>query len=126
MIDKDISQYLSLEQRARNLFGENYDLENCVEELRQFRKLGFEPKQVGKLHDLYVRAHRAAVRNAIKADEYMEIGTLRDLQKAMNKQNRKPVKDPYGTSYIWEAGYCPVCGCGVTACLLYTSPSPRD
>lgn len=115
MIEKDISQYLSLEQRARNLFGENYDLENCVEELRQFRKLGLEPKQVGKLHDLYVRAHRAAVRNAIKADEYMEIGTLRDLQKAMNKQNRKPVKDPYGTSYIWEAGYCPVCGCGVTA-----------
>lgn len=115
MIDKDISQYLSLEQRARNLFGENYDLENCVEELRQFRKLGLEPKQVGKLHDLYVRAHRAAVRNAIKADEYMGIGTLRDLQKAMNKQNRKPVKDPYETSYIWKAGYCPVCGCGVTA-----------
>ena len=115
MIDKDISQYLALEQRARNLFGENYDLESCVEELRQFRKLGLEPKQVGKLHDLYVRAHRAAVRNAIKADEYMGIGTLRDLQKAMNKQNRKPVKDPYGTSYIWKAGYCPVCGCGVTA-----------
>lgn len=115
MIDKDISQYLALEQRARNLFGENYDLESCVEELRQYRKLGLEPKQVGKLHDLYVRAHRAAVRNAIKADEYMGIGTLRDLQKAMNKQNRKPVKDPYGTSYIWKAGYCPVCGCGVTA-----------
>lgn len=115
MIDKDISQYLSLEQRARNLFGENYDLENCVEELRQYRKLGLEPKQVGKLHDLYVRAHRAAVRNAIKADKYMGIGTLRDLQKAMNKQNRKPVKDPYETSYIWKAGYCPVCGCGVTA-----------
>lgn len=115
MIDKDISQYLALEQRARNLFGENYDLESCVEELRQYRKLGLEPKQVGKLHDLYVRAHRAAVRNAIKADEYMGIGTLRDLQKAMNKQNRKPVKDPYETSYIWKAGYCPVCGCGVTA-----------
>ena len=115
MIDKDISQYLALEQRARNLFGENDDLESCVEELRQYRKLGLEPKQVGKLHDLYVRAHRAAVRNAIKADEYMGIGTLRDLQKAMNKQNRKPVKDPYGTSYIWKAGYCPVCGCGVTA-----------
>ena len=39
MIEKDISQYLSLEQRARNLFGENYDLENCVEELRQYRRL---------------------------------------------------------------------------------------
>ena len=119
MIDKDISQYLALEQRARNLFGENYDLESCVEELRQYRKLGLEPTQVGKLHDLYVRANRAAVRNAIKADEYIGIGTLRDLQKAMNKQNRKPVKDPYGTSYIWKAGYCPVCGCGVTAIWNY-------
>lgn len=34
---------------------------------------------------------------------------------AVRKQIRKPVKNPYGTSYIWKAGYCPVCGCGVTA-----------
>ena len=39
MIDKDISQYLSLEQRARNLFGV-YDLEDCVEELRLYRQIG--------------------------------------------------------------------------------------
>ncbi len=30
---------------------------------------------------------------------------------AVRKQIRKPVKNPYGTSYIWKAGYCPVCGC---------------
>lgn len=40
MIDKDISQYSSLEQRARNLFGENYDLESCVEELRLYKQIG--------------------------------------------------------------------------------------
>lgn len=40
MNDKDLSQYLSLEQRVRNLFGENYDLENCIEELRQYRSIG--------------------------------------------------------------------------------------
>lgn len=34
---------------------------------------------------------------------------------AVSKQIRKPVKNLYGTSYIWKAGYCPVCGCGVTA-----------
>lgn len=32
-----LSIYESLEQRAKNLFGENCDLESCVEELRKYR-----------------------------------------------------------------------------------------
>ena len=47
--------------------------------------------------------------------EYRAIGTVEECRAAIEKQRRKPVKDPYGTSYIWKAGYCPVCGCGVTA-----------
>ena len=47
--------------------------------------------------------------------EYRAIGTVEECRAAMEKQRRKLVKDPYGTSYIWKAGYCPVCGCGVTA-----------
>ena len=47
--------------------------------------------------------------------EYEEIGTVKECREAMEKQKRKLVKNPYGTSYIWKAGYCPVCGCGVTA-----------
>ena len=134
MIDKDISQYLSLEQRARNLFGENYDLENCVEELRQYRRLTDRVKAIygdqmtlKDMVDVMERIIREPDRKdpinariltydeAAMWDEYRKIGTVEECQTAMKKQNRKPVKDPYGTSYIWKAGYCPVCGCGVTA-----------
>lgn len=113
MIDKDISQYLSLEDRARNLFGV-YDLEDCVEELRQYRKLGLAPSQVEKLHSLYVRAHRAAVRNAIKADEYMEIGTLEECRSAIEKQKAK-TPDFEGDGYsdgelVYDTWICPGCG----------------
>lgn len=52
---------------------------------------------------------------SLRLGEYMAIGTPEECREAMEKQNRKPVKDPYGTRYIWKAGYCPVCGCGVTA-----------
>lgn len=31
-----LSQYEALEQRAKNLFGESWDLESCVEQLRQW------------------------------------------------------------------------------------------
>lgn len=46
---------------------------------------------------------------------YRKIGTPEECREAMEKKKRKLVKNPYGTSYIWKAGYCPVCGCGVTA-----------
>ena len=108
MIEKDISQYLSLEQRARNLFGENYDLENCVEELRQYRNTTLSPEQVRTLQKRFLDV-------SLRLGEYMEIGTPEECRAAMEKQKRKLVKNPYGTSYIWKAGYCPVCGCGVTA-----------
>lgn len=108
MIEKDISQYLSLEQRARNLFGENYDLENCVEELRQYRNTTLSPEQVRTLQKRFLDV-------SIRLGEYMAIGTPEECREAMEKQKRKLVKNPYGTSYIWKAGYCPVCGCGVTA-----------
>jgi len=52
---------------------------------------------------------------SIRLGEYMAIGTPEECREAMEKQKRKLVKNPYGTSYIWKAGYCPVCGCGVTA-----------
>lgn len=108
MIEKDISQYLSLEQRARNLFGENYDLENCVEELRQYRNTTLSPEQVRTLQKRFLDV-------SFRLGEYMAIGTPEECREAMEKQKRKLVKNPYETSYIWKSGYCPVCGCGVTA-----------
>ena len=57
-----------------------------------------------------------AVRTAIEhVKQYRQIGTVEECRAAMEKQRRKIVKDMYGTSYIWKSGYCPVCGCGVTA-----------
>lgn len=85
MIDKDISQYLSLEQRARNLFGENYDLENCVEELRQYRNTTLSPEQVRVLQDRFVDV-------SIRPGEYMAIGTPEECREAVTKQiSRHPV-----------------------------------
>ncbi len=85
MIEKDISQYLSLEQRARNLFGENYDLENCVEELRQYKNTTLSPEQVRTLQTRFTDV-------SLRLGEYMEIGTPEECRSAVTKQiSRHPV-----------------------------------
>lgn len=85
MIDKDISQYLSLEQRARNLFGENYDLENCVEELRQYQNTTLSPEQVRTLQTRFADV-------SLRLGEYMAIGTPEECREAVTKQiSRHPV-----------------------------------
>ena len=88
----------------------------ALEEVRQYRKIGTvrELKEAAKYLGL-VKIH-GTVGKAIEAcAEYEGIGTVEECRAAMEKQRRKPVKNPYGTSYIWKAGYCPICGCGVTA-----------
>ena len=85
MIDKDISRYLSLEQRARNLFGENYDLENCVEELRQYQNTTLSPEQVRTLQKRFLDV-------SLRLRDYMEIGTPEECREAVEKQiSRHPV-----------------------------------
>lgn len=79
MIDKDISQYLSLEQRARNLFGENYDLESCVEELRLYRNTTLSPEQVRTLQTRFADV-------SILLGEYMAIGTPEEFREAITKE----------------------------------------
>ena len=86
MIEKDISQYLSLEQRARNLFGENYDLENCVEELRQYRNTTLSPEQVRTLQKRFLDV-------SIRLCEYMEIGKPEECRAAMKKKPEKPMAE---------------------------------
>ena len=34
---------------------------------------------------------------------------------ALKKQVPQPAKDESGDRYHWASGYCPVCGCGITA-----------
>ena len=60
-------------------------------------------------------AYDMAIKALEEIQQYRAIGTPEECREAMEKQKRKLVKNPYGTSYIWKAGYCPVCGCGVTA-----------
>ena len=79
MIDKDISQYLSLEQRARNLFGENYDLESCVEEMRQYRDTTLSPEQVRTLQKRFLDV-------SLRLRDYMEIGTPEECREAITKE----------------------------------------
>lgn len=114
MIDKDISQYLSLEDRARNLFGENYDLESCVEELRQYRSFGLTPSKVGKLHNLYEREHKAAIKNKIKVDMYSKIGTMEECRAAVAKQKAETPNfegDGYSDGeLVYDTWICPGCG----------------
>jgi len=82
--------------------------DKALEEVQQYRDTKLSPKQVRTLQE-------DVTGYLLQADEYRAIGTVEECRAAMEKQGRKPVKNPYGTSYIWKAGYCPVCGCGVTA-----------
>lgn len=131
MIEKDISQYLSLEQRARNLFGENYDLENCVEELRQYRRLTDRVKAIYGdqmtlkiMVDVMERIIREPGRKdpvnariltcdeAAMWDEYRKIGTPEECRETVEKQiAKRPTlckSDEQTTRYT--ADYrCPKC-----------------
>lgn len=131
MIDKDISQYLSLEQRARNLFGENYDLENCVEELRQYRRLTDRVKAIygdqmtlkimvdamknvirdpGYKHPVIARI--LTCNEAVMWDEYKKVGTPEECRAAVEQQiPKRPTlcKSDEQTIRYTEDYRCPKC-----------------
>lgn len=88
----------------------------ALEEVQQYRAIGTveELKAASKYLQL-VKKH-GTVGKAIEAcAEYEGIGTVEECREAMEKQRRKLVKNQYGTNYVLKAGYCPICGCGVTA-----------
>lgn len=47
--------------------------------------------------------------------QYRAIGTVDECRKAREKQSPKKPKGRCQTRYMWDAAYCPVCDCGVTA-----------
>ena len=85
-------------------------------ELPQYRAIGtVEELETASKYLRLVKKH-GTVGKAIEAcAEYEGIGTVEECREAMEKQRRKIVKNQYGTNYVLKAGYCPVCGCGVTA-----------
>lgn len=88
----------------------------ALEEVQQYRAIGTVEELETASKYLQLAKKHGTVGKAIEAcAEYEGIGTVEECREAMQKQRRKIVKNPYETSYIWKAGYCPVCGCGVTA-----------
>lgn len=95
---------------------ENWAVRTAIEHVKQYRKIGTVEELKATSKYLQLAKKHGTVGKAIEAcAEYEGIGTVEECREAMEKQRRKPVKNPYGTSYIWKAGYCPACGCGVTA-----------
>ena len=95
---------------------EHDQLVEWLEELQQCRAIGTPEELKAAMKYVYLAKKHGTVGQVIEnCVKYEEIGTPEECRAAMEKQKRKLVKNPYGTSYIWKAGYCPVCGCGVTA-----------
>lgn len=101
---------------------ENWAVRTATEYVKQYRKIATvkergtfgepEEKDIGRLEALHHKILYSKLAESVTEQEMIAFLRAKD---AVRKQIRKPVKNPYGTSYIWKAGYCPVCGCGVTA-----------
>lgn len=85
-------------------------------ELPQYRAIGtVEELETASKYLQLVKKHGTVGKTIEECAEYEGIGTVEECREAMEKQRRKIVKNQYGTNYVLKAGYCPVCGCGVTA-----------
>ena len=103
---RDMQEYRELTDRVNTIFGGAMTLKDVVDSIERVSKL----QKSNPFNARVLTYDEAAM-----WDEYRKIGTPEECRAAMEKQRRKIAKNPYGTSYIWKAGYCPVCGCGVTA-----------
>ena len=80
----------------------------ALKEVQEYHATGRTPSMVRDLQTAYRRAKK-------RLDEYIAIGTPEKCREALNKQTEKLVRDWQKTKYIWAAGYCPVCGTGITS-----------
>lgn len=103
---RDMQEYSQLKDRVNTIFGGTMTLKDVVDSIERVSKL----QKSNPFNARVLTYDEAAM-----WDEYRKIGTPEECRAAMEKQRKKLVKNQYGTSYIWKAGYCPVCGCGVTA-----------
>lgn len=46
--------------------------------------------------------------------QYRSIGTVEECREAVERKKSQKVNGRYKTTYIWDAGYCPSCNCGIT------------
>ena len=87
----------------------------ALKEVQEYHATGHTPNMVRELRRGYLDAHKKAVQYATKLDEYHDIGGFEVCKAAVEKQTEKPVRDQQKTKCIWAAGYCPVCGTGITS-----------
>lgn len=87
----------------------------ALKEVQEYHATGRTPSMVRGLIGGYNRARKQCVELGKMIKEYEDIGNLEMCRDARNKQIEKPVKDQQKTKYIWAAGYCPVCGTGITS-----------
>ena len=139
---EEVQQYRELTDRLKAIYGDQMTLKDMVDVMEriirepsrkdpvnariltydeaamwdEYRKIGTpeELKAASKYLQL-VKKHGTVGKTIEACAEYEGIGTVEECRAAMEKQRRKLVKDTYGTNYVLKAGYCPVCGCGVTA-----------
>ena len=100
---------------------ENWAVRTATEYVKQYRKIATvkewgafgepEEKDIDRLTSMHHKILDTKFAEIVTEQEMIAFLRAKD---AVRKQIRKPVKNPYGTSYIWKAGYCPVCDCGVT------------
>lgn len=104
---RDMQEYRELTERVKAIYGDQMTLKDMVDVMERIIR---EPGRKDPVNARILTYDEAAM-----WDEYRKIGTVEECREAMEKQRRKIVKNQYGTNYVLKAGYCPVCGCGVTA-----------
>ncbi len=87
----------------------------ALKEVQEYHATERTPDMVSGLIGGYNRARKQCQEATSQLKQYEEIGTLEKCQEALNKQAEKLVRDQQKTKYIWAAGYCPVCGTGITS-----------
>lgn len=87
----------------------------ALKEVQEYHATGRTPDMVRGLISGYNRARKQCQEATSQLKQYAEIGTPEQCREALNKQIEKPVKEQQKTKYIWAAGYCPVCGTGITS-----------
>lgn len=91
-------------------------IDNAIEDIEKMKtmfrqKYGEESildKEIGEVLKISKAEHE-------KLEQYRSIGTVEECREAVEKHRKKKVIGRYKTTYIWDAGYCPVCNCGITA-----------
>ena len=107
ILPRDMQEYRELTDRVKAIYGDQMTLKDMVDVMERIIR---EPGRKDPVNARILTYDEAAM-----WDEYRKIGTVEECRAAMEKQRKKLVKNQYGTSYTWKAGYCRVCGCGVTA-----------